>query len=213
METPLSTPAKIYLAIVVVLGWFSLAGQFYINVNSKAASIPELIIRYFSYFTILSNLLIAVCCTMLLFRPYSKWGKFFSRQQTLAAITVYIAIVGLIYNIILRFLWAPAGLQKIVDEILHSVIPVMFLVYWLVFVGKDKLMWRNVPPWLIFPFTYILYVMIRGSVSGFYPYPFINTYQLGINKVLFNSIGIAVVFICVSLVFVAIGKSMAEKKI
>ncbi len=211
MQNQPSTTAKIYLAILVILGWFTLITQFYINVGINAASLSEIITRYFSYFTILTNLLVTVCCTVLLFVPNSKWGNFFSKQQTLTAIVVYIVIVGLIYNIILRSTWQPKGMQLVIDELLHSVIPLLFLIYWLVFVGKNQLKWRNILPWLIYPFAYIVFVLIRGSASGFYPYPFINTMHLGLNKVLVNSVGIALVFIIVSLAFVAYGKAMNKE--
>jgi hypothetical protein len=211
MEKQLSPTMKIYLAVMVISGWLALITQFYINTTLKATPVPEMIIRYFTYFTIQTNIIVAVCYTVLLFSPNSKWGNFFSGQQTLAAITVYIIIVGLIYNTILRFLWTPEGLQKIVDELLHSVIPVLALIYWLVFVGKDKLQWKNILPWLIYPFSYIICVLIRGSAAGFYPYPFINTIQLGLNKVLVNSVGIALVFICMSLVLVFVGKNLNKK--
>jgi hypothetical protein len=208
----LSQPMKIHLAVMVIPGWFALVAQFYINASLKLNPVPEMVIRYFSYFTIQTNFIVAVCYTVLLFSPGSRPGNFFSRQQTLAALTVYIVIVGLIYNIILRFLWNPVGLQKIVDEILHSVIPVLALIYWLVFTRKNKLEWKHILTWLIYPFAYIIYILIRGSVSGFYPYPFINTTELGLNKVLVNSAGIAAVFTLISLIFVAIGKSLTKKK-
>ncbi len=191
---------------MVILGWFALAAQLYINATAKITPIPEMIVRYFSYFTIQTNLLVVLCFTFLLLSPRSKWGSFFSKQQTQAAITVYIIIVGLIYNAILRFLWAPHGLQKIVDELMHSIIPLLVLIYWLVFSNKDRLQWKSVLPWLIYPFSYITYVLIRGAVSGFYPYPFINTAQLGLNKVLVNSVGIALVFVLVSLAIVYVAK-------
>ena len=212
MEKQLSQPMKILLAVMVIFGWFALAAQFYINASLKLNPVPEMVIRYFSYFTIQINLVVALCYTVLLFSPGSRAGNFFSRQQTLAALTVYIVIVGLIYNIILRFLWNPEGLQKIVDEILHSVIPVLALIYWLVFAGKNKLEWKHVLTWLIYPFAYIIYILIRGSASGFYPYPFINTTELGLNKVLVNSAGIAAVFALISLILVAIGKSLTKKQ-
>ena len=202
---------RFYLAAMVIIGWFALVTQFYINMTSGISGIWELMVRYFSYFTIQTNILVAVCFTALLLKPQSKWGRFFSRQQTLSAITVYIVIVGLIYNTILRFLWEPEGLQKIVDELLHSVIPLLVLFYWFVFTAKDRLQWKNVLPWLIYPFAYIVYVLIRGSVSGFYPYPFINTQRLGLDKVLVNSVGIAFVFICMSLLLVMIAKSTRKE--
>ena len=211
MEKQLSQPMKILPAVMVIFGWFALVAQFYINASLKLNPVPEMITRYFSYFTIQINLVVALCYTVLLFSPGSGPGKFFSRQQTVAALTVYIVIVGLIYNIILRSLWSPEGLQKIVDEILHSLVPVLVLICWLVFAAKNKLEWKQILTWLIYPFAYIIYILLRGSVSGFYPYPFINTTELGLNKVLVNSAGIAVVFALVSFIFVAIGKSLAKK--
>jgi hypothetical protein len=211
MEKQPSPLIKIYVAVMVIIGWFALATQFYLNASLKANPVPEMIIRYFSYFTIQTNIIVTICFTVILFSPNSKWGNFFSRQQTLAAITVYIVIVGLIYNTILRFTWNPEGLQKLVDELLHSVVPVLALIYWLTFAAKNQLQWKNVMPWLIYPFAYIIYILIRGAYSGFYPYPFINTYQLGLNKVLVNSVGIAVIFIIMSLALVAVGKSMNKK--
>lgn len=204
--------AKIYLAVMATVGWFALVAQFYINATLNLTPVPEMIIRFFSYFTIQTNCMVAVSCTILLLVPSSKLGNFFSRQQTMAAITVYVVIVGLIYNTILRFLWNPQGLQELVDELLHSVIPVLAVIYWLLFAGKDQLRWTNIFYWLIFPFAYIIYVLIRGSISGFYPYPFINTTLLGLNKVLVNALGIAVIFTIISLLFVAAGRSLSKNQ-
>jgi hypothetical protein len=201
---------KIYLAVLAILGWFALAAQFYINITSGVAGTPEIVTRYFSYFTITTNLLVAVCCTTLLLTPHSGWGRFFSRPTTLTAIAVYILIVGLIYNLILRFLWKPEGLQRVVDELLHSVIPVLFLICWLLFVVKDQLKWKDVLPWLLYPLVYIVFIFIRGAASGFYPYPFIDVSQLGLQKTLINAVGIAIVILVASLLLVGIGKFMGK---
>ena len=201
---------KILLAVLAIPGWFALTAQFYININSNAAPIPEIITRYFSYFTILINLIVAICCTTLLFNKELNKG-FFSRQKPIAAITVYIVVVGITYNVILRFLWEPQGLQKVVDELLHSVIPGLFLIYWLIFVLKDRLQWKDVWPWLIFPLVYLIFILIRGSFSGFYPYPFIDMDKLGVQKTLINALGIAILFLVVSLVFVGIGKLIRRR--
>lgn len=202
---------KTYLLILILIAWFALGTQFFLHMNSGVTGAGELLIRYFSYFTIQTNILVAICFTVLLLLPSSAWGRFFSRQQTISAITVYIVIVGLIYNTILRFLWEPQGMQKLVDELLHTVIPLAVLVYWFAFTPKDRLQWRDVWPWLIYPFAYIVYILIRGAVSGFYPYPFINTRQLGINQVLVNSVGIALVFVCMSFFLVFIARNIKKQ--
>jgi len=206
-----STTQKYILGFLMLAGWFALVSQFYININSKAAALPELITRYFSYFTILTNLIVAIYCTVLLLNPRSKPGTFFASYRTSTAITVYILIVGIIYNIILRSIWNPQGLQLLVDELLHSVIPVLFLLYWICFVPKQNLKRQELLPWLIYPLLYIILILVRGSFSGFYPYPFINVTNLGLQQVLINAAGITAIFIAVSLLFITMGNLMSKK--
>jgi hypothetical protein len=131
----LKRTAKIFLLIIAFLGWFALLAQFYILAKSRNISLGEVIIFYLSFFTILTNLTVAICTTLILI----KSGNFFTKPSTITAIAVYIFIVGAVYNLILRPLWNPVGLQKLVDELLHSVIPGMFLIFWLMFVPKNNL--------------------------------------------------------------------------
>ena len=98
----------------------------------------------------------------------------------------------------------PQGLQAIVDELLHSVIPVLALIYWLLYAPKNKLQWKDILPWLIYPLLYIIYILLRGSGSGFYPYPFIDQKVLGLSKVLANAAWITLLFIIISFFFVAL---------
>lgn len=193
---------KAYLFVIAILGWFALIAQYYLIISIGTNSPGEATIWFFSYFTILTNIIVALCCTLNLLRP----GKFFSKPATFTAISVYIVIVAIIYNLILRFLWQPQGLQRIVDELLHTVIPLSFLIYWLLFIPKHTLKWSSFLPWLIYPLVYIVYVFIRGAFSGFYPYPFLDVSVLGFSKVLLNSLGIAALFTGLSLFFIAWGK-------
>jgi hypothetical protein len=200
------------LAIIAVCGWFALVSQFYLILVNRTASVPETIIRYFSFFTILTNLLVAVCCTVLLLRPASGWGRFFAKPGTLTAIAVYIAVVGIIYNIVLRSVWNPQGLQKIADELLHTVVPVLFLVHWLTGMPRSKIQQKAVLFWMIYPLVYITYILSRGTVSGFYPYPFIDVSRLGPGRVLLNAAGCAIVFVVLSLLFRAIANRLHKRQ-
>ena len=212
METQLAKSKKLYLFLIAVLDWFALSAQLYLIIENRVTSIPETIIRYFGFFTILTNMLVAIFFTSILFKPTSETGISFSSSKTLTAITVYITIVGIVYNLILRFLWQPQGLQFVVDELLHTVIPLLCIVFWLVYVSKSTLKWKDAFPWLIYPFVYILFVLIRGAMSGYYPYPFIDVADLGYNKVLVNSGILSLGFLIVSFVFIAIGKMMNRLK-
>ncbi len=202
MNNKEDTFRKIYLLVMVLLGWFALAGQFYLIILNRVTSIPGTIIRYFSFFTILTNLLVAVCSIILLVNKKNRWHQFFSTAKTITAITVYITVVGLIYNVILRFLWSPKGFQALIDELLHTVIPVLFILFWIFFVPKAGLKSKDILPWLLYPFLYVIYILIRGAFTGLYPYPFIDVVQLGYSKVLFNSGMLVIVFVLFSLFFV-----------
>ena len=137
----------------------------------------------------------------------SLWGRFFSRESTATAITVYIVIVNIIYNIILRFIWNPQGLQKIADELLHLIIPALFLLYWLIFVAKEQLKWKNAFTWMIYPLIYGIFVLIRGyfSDSQFYRYPFIVMSKLGVKNGIMNVVGFTGIFLYASLLFIGLG--------
>jgi hypothetical protein len=195
-----------FFPIIAIVGWFAVFLQLYLIILNRAASLPETIVRFFSFFTIQTNILVAICFTFLWLKPKSKWGLFFSKPKNTTAITLYITIVGLVYNAILRFLWAPTGSQKVVDELLHSVIPVLVLLYWILFVPKKALEFKNIFPWLIFPAVYLVYTLIRGAFFSFYPYPFVDVILLGYNSVLLNSFFMLLAFLFLGTLFIGIGK-------
>ncbi len=206
MNTPKTTAQQSLLLTLVLIGWFALVAQLYIQLCSSHASTIELTIRYFSYFTILSNLLVTISATVLLLNPTISWAKFLSKSKTLTAIAVYILIVCIIYNGVLRSIWQPEGLQKVVDELLHLIIPILYVIYWFVYVNKSQLQWKDFQAWLIFPLIYVTFILFRGALSGFYPYPFMNVAQLGYQQVFINTFFITLAFMLVSLIYIGIAK-------
>ncbi|MEP7258607.1 MAG: Pr6Pr family membrane protein [Flavitalea sp.] len=201
---------RVYASIGAIAGWATLLLQLYLLILHRKAPVPETIIRYFSFFTILSNILVALCYTYALLKP--KGASLFTRVTTLTAVTVYITIVGLVYNIILRPLWDPQGWQKVADESLHSVIPILYLFFWIIYVPKKELQWSNIFPWMIFPFLYIACVVIRGAFSGFYPYPFVDVTTIGYSRLLINSLLFVIVFLGFSALFVGLAKFTGKGK-
>ncbi|MBL7698782.1 MAG: Pr6Pr family membrane protein [Chitinophagaceae bacterium] len=197
---------RFFLAALSVLAWFALAGQLYIIIRYRNSSLGATVIQYFSYYTILTNILLAWVCT----RLFIKNEDSAKNQKVLTAILVYILTVGLTYNAILRALWQPQGLQLIVDNLLHTVIPLLYLVFWIFCVRKNDLKWKDVLPWLIYPFVYLIYILVRGAVSGVYPYPFIDVNQLGYGKALINSFAVTGVIVFLSLFFVWLSRLFSK---
>ena len=203
--------SKIFIAIGAILGWSAVILQLFLIIINRAATIPETVIRFFSFYTILTNILVASYFTFLWLKPNSFAGLFFLRENVAAAITLYITVVGITYNILLRQLWNPQGLQWIIDELLHSVIPVFFIIYWLLFIPKGKLEWSSILAWLIYPLVYFVCILFRGARSGFYPYPFLDALKLGYGKVALNSGILCIAFLFLGALLVAYDKLAKQR--
>lgn len=207
-----SKSKKTFIRIGALAGWFAVVFQLILMIINREAGIPETVIRFFSFFTILTNIIVSLCYTGLLMKPGSRMNNYFSNPKVIAAIAVYITVVGLIYNIVLRYMWDPVGLQLVVDELLHSFNPVWFVLFWFLFIEKDELQWKAVIRWLLYPLIYVIYVFIRGALSGNYPYPFLDVTELGYTTSIINAFFVTLVFMFFSLVYVAIGKIMSRRK-
>lgn len=189
-----------------VIAIVAIALQLSVILSTRQVSVLHTIIRFFSYFTILTNSLVAVYFTCLWLFPDTKIGQFFKRFSTTTALTVYILVVGIIYNLLLRNIWVVTGWGKVADELLHSFIPFYFLIYWIFFADRNKLAWKDALSWLLYPMGYFIYTLIRGTITHTYPYPFIDVNKLGYQQTLINCLGIGLVFYGLFLFFIAINR-------
>lgn len=211
MSVHFSKINKLITAIIAITAWVAVITQLNLDLqlHKGVLSATETVIRFFSYFTILTNILVAICCTLIVLNIHS----FFTRNNVLSAVAVYIIIVGLIYNAILRKLWTPTGLQLIVDNLLHLVVPILFLLYWILVVNKTTLKWKNIFPWLLYPLVYLIFILVRGAAADYYPYPFIDVVKLGYAKALQNSGFVTIAFITISLLIIGYGKLVGKNPI
>jgi len=202
--------ARIIALFGALLGWFAIIMQLYLMLENRVVPVPGTLLRFFAFFTIDTNIIVALCFTFIFLGNKTSLGRFFSKASTVTAITVYITIVGIVYNVILRSEWDPQGMQKIVNELLHSVIPALFIIFWLIFVPIEQLQWKNAFPWLIYPAIYIAYAIIHGAITKFYPYSFVDVNKLGYNKALLNAGGILLIIFLLSFSLIATGKLMRK---
>lgn len=182
--------------------------QLWVTLNTREVSVLHTIIRFFSYFTILTNSLVAIYFTCLWLFANTKAGQFFKKFSTTTAITVYILVVGIIYNLLLRNIWVVTGWGKVADELLHSFIPLYFLMHWFFFTERKRLVWKDALNWLLYPIGYFIYTLIRGTITNTYPYPFINVTKLGYQQTLINCLGVGLLFYGLCLSFIAISRKM-----
>jgi hypothetical protein len=197
---------RMYAALGALLGWFALALQLYLMLVQAPAAMLGVVITYFSFFTILTNFLVALVFTAAAIHPRARWGQFPLRPSVQAGTAVYIAIVGIVYQLLLRHLWNPQGAQWVADVLLHSIIPLGYVLYWWLFAPRDELNWKNAVGWLVYPGAYLVYTLARGAVSGLYPYPFVDVNTLGYGGVLARAAGLMMVFLGMGLLIVAISR-------
>ena len=114
---------KVIAFLIALAAWYAVISQYFLMLDVRVVDIPETTIRFFSYFTILTNILVAVYFTAVIIQGNSR-HRLLSAPGALTAITGYITMVGLIYQIALRHLWQPEGQQWVVDELLHTIIPI-----------------------------------------------------------------------------------------
>lgn len=203
---------RLFAVIGFITAWFAVIFQYYLLIKNNDSSFLTKTIQFASYFTILTNTLVAIYYTAVLVGDTTK-NHWLLLPTTATAITVYIIIVGLVYNLVLRFTWNPQGLQKLVDELLHTFNPLFFIIFWWLFIPKQNLKWKHALAWLIYPLIYFIYILLRGAMTGVYPYPFIDVTEHGYGKVLINSVVILLVFVFFSVLFIAIGRLKSKKSI
>lgn len=203
---------KKFEIIGLCTGWLAIVTQFFLMLHNRQADIAETIMRFFSFFTILTNILVALFLTASAFRLKGFPFKLLLKNGTLTAITAFIVIVSLVYQIALRSIWDPTGLQLVVDELLHTIIPLFMLIYWFFTIEKDDLQLMPVFYWLLYPVFFIIFILVRGHFSGYYPYPFLNVPEIGYEKTLLN-IGIVFGATMVTLtILLVIGKKGIKKQ-
>jgi len=220
MKTPTSLGAtflrlRSFAGCAALLGWLALALQLLLSIqltvtNGQGALAGVWI--YLGYFTISTNVLVALALTVAAHGPRDAISRFFARPDVHTAIAMSIIIVAAIYNLMLRQLWHPQGWQIVADNVLHFVMPILFLLHWWLAVPKGTLRWPQVFHWQLYPAAYFAYVLARGAVNGWYPYPFLDVTTLGFLRVLINACVVLLVFVAVALLLVALGRWQVRRK-
>ncbi|MGO4336513.1 Pr6Pr family membrane protein [Labrys sp. KB_33_2] len=201
---------RLFAALIAITAWLAVALRAWIVVGAVMAqgrTAIDGLVTVFSYFTLQANVILAVVATACALRGEAR--GFLTRPSTRAAVTVYIIIVGLIYAVFLAGLRQLTGLAVPVDIALHRVVPVLFTLYWLIFVPKGQLTWRNPLAWLTFPALYVVYSLIYGALTGRYLYPFSNVPVLGYPRALGYAALILATFYGLGLALVALDRALA----
>lgn len=160
------------------------------------------LVNYFSYFTILSNLIGA---TLLLVGAV-RWRSARSDRIDLlrGGAVVYLTVTFIVFALLLADTDVDLAIPW-VNSVLHEIIPIVVLIDWLIDPPTARVTNRQGLLWLSFPAAWIGYVLIRGAIVDRYPYPFLDPANGGYGTVAIYCVAILVLMVAMCTAVVAVG--------
>ncbi|TFC24849.1 hypothetical protein E3O53_15645 [Cryobacterium sp. TMT2-18-3] len=149
--------------------------------------------EYFGYFTIQSSLMNVVVLLV--------GGSLALRRGTDSqlltgvrmSVLTYAVVTGVVYNALLRNVVSDGFIGVgWPNEVLHVWAPIFIALDWILSPGRPALAWKRLGVALIYPLAWVAYAVVRGTLTGFYTYPFLEPAQPGgYVTVIFYVLGIA----------------------
>jgi hypothetical protein len=171
--------------------------------------------EYFTFFTITSCLLTGLALTIgglrvLRNQPETRFLTLF--RLTMAASMV---IVGVIYNLLLTdsvderdigYDW-----PVIPNLILHTYMPILVFLEWLITRTAVPLKLKSVFWVLVYPLTWLAFAIVRGLITNWYPYWFLNPNEDGgVPQMLQWILTIAAFFVVLAVTLMPAQKALAK---
>lgn len=219
--TRVSPWARPLFGINALVAWAGCGLQFFLSawgVYPNTNTVPSLlgndtqgalgrIFDYFTYFTILSNILVAVILTMLFLNPLRD-GKVFRvlRLDTVLMITV----TGVVYNLVLAADSKNVGWQVVANSLEHQITPILTVLVWLLVGPRGWVNLRTIAWAFALPIGWLVYALIRGAIIGAYPYPFLDVVRFGYGTVFINVLGIIVFALVILLILWGVDKAITR---
>ena len=204
------------LGFVRILMALALFGSVFWQISDRVAHNLFRPTEYFSFFTITSSLLAGVALTVAGLRalrnqPETKFLTLF--RLTMASSMV---IVGVIYNALL----ADAALDprdvgydwpETPNQVLHTYMPIFIFLEWLIVRTALPLKLKSVFWVLVYPFSWLAFAIVRGLVTNWYPYWFLDPNDKGgIPQMIQWILIIAAFFIVLAVALMPAQKALAK---
>ncbi|HEX5061733.1 MAG TPA: Pr6Pr family membrane protein [Kofleriaceae bacterium] len=172
---------------------------------SAAASVANM----FTYFTITSNVIVGVVSALL--ASGRARGESWLSALCVAGLTA-ITITAAVFHVVLASaIPALSGAPAVANTLVHTVVPTVFIAGWAAFGPRGTVHVRTVLLSLIYPVTWLAFTLIRGVLSDYYPYPFMDATQIGYAQMALNVTLVAVLYVVLAVAFGAIDRALAHR--
>jgi len=156
----------------------------------------------FSYFTTQSNLIVGITCLVLALRRPRPLDTA-DGHSTLFRVfrldgLVMILVTAIVFHTVLAGLLDLSGWPAVGNQLVHTVVPILALLGWLLFGPRGLVSWRIVGLSVVYPILWVVFTLVRGAIGGWYPYPFLDVGELGYLRVSLSVLGITVAFVALA---------------
>jgi hypothetical protein len=166
-------------------------------------SLVTRIVRFFSLFTIESNILVLAVAVIVALGSARGAGFAVAHLDALIGISV----TGIVFATILAPDQEHVGFSSV---LLHYVSPPLALVLWLVLGPWGARSWRIIGAALLWPLGYLVWTVVHGAVSDWYPYGFIDAGELGAGRMVRNALLVLLLGVVLGLVVIAMDRRRAR---
>jgi hypothetical protein len=209
--------AQVWHLVTAVIATAALVAQLIMTIRGThvapstgaAPSSLTRVIRFLSYFTVESNIVVALVAFTLFSRPNRDGGGWrVLRLSSLVGITV----TGIIYATLLRPIVHLHGAAKLTDVAFHYVVPLFCVVGWLLFGPRPRINESTLYGSLAWPIAYVIYTLLHGAATSWYPYPFADAKVIGYVPALRNGVGAVVLLLGVAFVYLTLDRWFAPER-
>jgi len=224
VDTTLSPSARRWFAVNAVVAWLGLAVSLTLTVTAlypstvtiptrygsdHAAGLGSRLADWFSYFTIWSNIVVAVVTSILAWgRPRATAALRAARLDSVLLIT----ITGLVYAVVLAPISVQRGWENVSNTLLHQVTPILTVLVWLLVGPRGWVSWRTVLGALVIPLGWVAVMLLHGAFVRAYPYPFVDVAVLGYAAALVNIVGILVLGLAMAAGFLGLERLLVRRR-
>jgi hypothetical protein len=193
--------ARKLLGIVHLVAAVGLAFTFVFQIFDLAIGgslVPD---RYFVYFTNDTTMFAIVLLTSTGISMLRRDRDGLLLTSAALAVVPLAMVTGVVYNLTLRGVPTEVYLgMGWENEVLHVAVPLVLTIDWFVLRlfdrGRPALPWRALLVALVFPVLWIGMTLIRGAITGWYPYPFLEPAAgIATNAIYIGGISVFVVLI------------------
>jgi len=158
-------------------------------------------IKLFRYFTIQSNLLVAVYFALTVSGKFED-SDFFKRF--FGSVFLSIFVTGIVFAGYLEWTYVSPGLYKIGSALLHYISPILVTMYLLQSKEDYSFEYKDIKVWLIYPVSYLVYLIIQGVITNDYLYPFFDVPTIGVLGLVISTFFLVLFFFGMSILLVKI---------